>query len=130
MDVLSWYVSEIENVMAASTAGDSWTGLWLDVLKKAAREGHYPEMPRFGFGDPKSYSTMKSAVTRLSHSGAVRHGAEWYVCPFCRPSTVGVCCKIYFADAVQLSRFLDNFIRDATLVLITIFRRILTTSFL
>ena len=78
MEVLSWYVSEIENIMAASTAGDSWTGLWLDVLKKAAREGRYPEMPRFGFGDPKSYSTMKSAVTRLSHSGAVRHGAEWY----------------------------------------------------
>ena len=79
MDVLLWYVSEIENVMTASKAGDNWTGLWLDVLKKAAREGHYPEMPRFGFGDPKSYSTMKSAVTRLGHSGAVRHGAEWYV---------------------------------------------------
>lgn len=79
MSVLKWYMDEIENVMKTSKVGDSWTVNWLEVLKKAAREGFYPEMPRFGFGDPKSYSIMENAVTRLSHSGAVRHGAEWYV---------------------------------------------------
>jgi len=76
--VLTWYVNEIENVMKSSKVGDSWTVNWLEVLKKAAREGFYPEMPRFGFGDPKSYSIMKNAVSRLSHSGAVRHGAECF----------------------------------------------------
>lgn len=78
MDVLHWYVTEIENVMDSSRAGDSWTVKWLDVLKKAAREGFHPEMPRFGFGDPKSYSIMKSAVSHLKDTGAVRHGAECF----------------------------------------------------
>jgi len=78
MKVLKWYVDEIENVMKNSKVGESWTVTWLEVLKKAAREGFYPEMPRFGFGDPKSYSIMKNAVSRLSHSGAVRHGAECF----------------------------------------------------
>jgi len=78
MNVLKWLLSEIENVMENFTVGDSWTGCWFEVLKKAAREGMYPEMPRFGFGDPKSYSIMKNAVSCLSHSGAVRHGAECF----------------------------------------------------
>jgi hypothetical protein len=78
LKVLKWYVSEIENVLKDSVVGDSWTVRWLEVLKKAAREGHYPEMPRFGFGDPKSYSIMKSAVSRLRLTGAVRHGAECF----------------------------------------------------
>ena len=78
LEVLSWYVSEIEHLLSESKVGDSWTVRWLEVLKKAAREGRYPEMPRFGFGDPKSYSIMKSAVSCLSHSGAVRHGSECF----------------------------------------------------
>jgi hypothetical protein len=78
LNVLKWYVGEIENVMKTSKVGDSFTVKWLEILKKAAREGFYPEMPRFGFGDPKSYSIMKNAVSRLGHSGAVRHGAECF----------------------------------------------------
>jgi hypothetical protein len=78
LDVLTWMLSEIEFLLRESKVGDSWTVSWLEILKKAAREGRYPEMPRFGFGDPKSYSIMKSAVSRLSHSGAVRHGAECF----------------------------------------------------
>lgn len=78
MVVLKWYINEIENVMKSSKVGDSWTVQWLDVLKNAAKEGFYPEMPRFGFGDPKSYSIMENAVDRLNESGAVRHGAECF----------------------------------------------------
>lgn len=78
LNVLKWYVKEIENVMKTSKVGDSWTVNWLEILKKAAREGFYPEMPRFGFGDPKSYSIMENAVSRLAESGAVRHGAECF----------------------------------------------------
>ena len=78
LNVLKWYVGEIENLMKSSKVGDSFTVKWLEILKKAAREGFYPEMPRFGFGDPKSYSIMKNAVSRLGHSGAVRHGAECF----------------------------------------------------
>jgi len=78
MDVLAWYVSQIESVMSESKVGDSWTVRWLEVLKKAAREGRYPELPRFGFGDPKSYGIMKSSVGSLKLTGAVRHGSECF----------------------------------------------------
>lgn len=78
LDVLRWYVSEIERLLSESEAGASFTVCWLDVLKKAAREGRYPQMPRFGFGDPKSSSIMKLAVTQLGNTGAVRHGAECF----------------------------------------------------
>lgn len=78
LEVLSWSVSEIENVLATSIVGDSWTVRWLEVLKKAAREGIHPEIPQFGFGDPKSYAIMKSAVSHLKDTGAVRHGAECF----------------------------------------------------
>ena len=78
LDTLSWYVTEIESVMADSKVGDSWTVHWLEVLKRAAREGIYPEVPQFGFGDPKSTSIMRSAVLSLRETGAVRHGAECF----------------------------------------------------
>ena len=52
-----------------------WSLLWLEVLKKSS---FHPEIPRFGFGDPTSYGIVANAVDRLSNSGAVRHGAEWY----------------------------------------------------
>lgn len=35
-------------------------------------------MPRFGFGDPKSYSVMEMAVKRVQENGAVRHGPECF----------------------------------------------------
>ena len=35
-------------------------------------------LPRFGFGDPTSYSIMAGAVDRLRKTGALRHGAECF----------------------------------------------------
>ena len=49
-----------------------WSLLWLEVLKESS---YHPEIPRFGFGDPVSYSIVENAVERLQLSGAVRHGA-------------------------------------------------------
>lgn len=37
-----------------------------------------PSVPRYGYGDPKSYAIMECAVARLSICGAVRHGAECF----------------------------------------------------
>lgn len=37
-----------------------------------------PVVPRYGYGDPKSYAIMECAVARLSLCGAVRHGAECF----------------------------------------------------
>jgi 3',5'-cyclic-nucleotide phosphodiesterase len=53
----------------------NWTASWLNVMKK--NKSHIP-MPKYGFGDPKSYAIMKHAVQRLEEFGAVRHGAECF----------------------------------------------------
>lgn len=57
----------------------TWTSCWLNnVLKPSAIKGFIPVVPRFGFGDPKSYAIMEGAVGRLCICGAVRHGAECF----------------------------------------------------
>lgn len=57
----------------------SWTSRWLEILKKSADKGFHPTIPRFGFGDKKSYEMMKGAVGRsVQVNGAVRHGAECF----------------------------------------------------
>ena len=55
-------------------------------------------MPKYGFGDPKSYAIMKFAVQRLEDSGAVRHGAE--------------CFNFYFPQELD-----DEFLGKSALVL-------------
>jgi hypothetical protein len=56
-----------------------------NVLSAADDCCSMPKMPRFGFGDPKSYKIMVGAVARFVHNkngavrhGAVCHGAEFY----------------------------------------------------
>ena len=78
VELVNWTVSKIEGVLDDPVTGEGWTTRWLDVLKKEAVKGFYPKMPRFGFGDPKSYSLMRCAVDRLQETGAVRHGAECF----------------------------------------------------
>mmetsp|Transcript_4728 Transcript_4728/g.10519 ORF Transcript_4728/g.10519 Transcript_4728/m.10519 type:complete len:824 (-) Transcript_4728:6-2477(-) len=78
VDLVNWTVSKIESVLDAPPSSDTWTTRWLELLKKEAIKGFYPKMPRFGFGDPKSYSLMECAVDRLRDTGAVRHGAECF----------------------------------------------------
>ena len=83
IELLKWCVENAEGVLKEQHESDtpvSWTSRWLEVLKVSANKGFHPTIPRFGFGDEKSYEMMKGAVGRsVQVNGAVRHGAEWYV---------------------------------------------------
>ncbi len=65
--------------LRSSRRHPTWTSCWLNqVLKPSASKGFMPSVPRYGYGDPKSYAIMECAVARLSKCGAVRHGAECF----------------------------------------------------
>jgi hypothetical protein len=76
VDILKWCVNQIETILDSPTRPESWTNRWLEVLKRETRKGFHPSIPKFGFGDPKSYSIIENAVNRLTRDGSVRHGAE------------------------------------------------------
>lgn len=67
-------VDDIEKILKDCTEGRStnWTSAWLQEMKHHRTQ---VKMPKYGFGDPKSYAIMKYAVQRLEEFGAVRHGA-------------------------------------------------------
>lgn len=68
----------VESILKDCKEGKTknWTASWLDYLKHSK---HHLNMPKYGFGDPKSYAIMKHAVMRLEECGAVRHGAGMYL---------------------------------------------------
>ncbi|KAL7539749.1 hypothetical protein ACHAXR_009571 [Thalassiosira sp. AJA248-18] len=70
-------ISDIEKILDDNRDGKStnWTASWLHVMKHQKK---HITMPKYGFGDPKSYAIMKYAVQRLEEFGAVRHGAECF----------------------------------------------------
>jgi len=80
--VLQWSVDRIQGILEkqqTQPAATSWTSRWLDVLKVSASQyGFHPKIPALGFSDPKTKLIMKHAISRLSDSGAVRHGAECF----------------------------------------------------
>eukprot|EP00588_Corethron_pennatum_P010042 CAMPEP_0194271612 /NCGR_PEP_ID=MMETSP0169-20130528/5349_1 /TAXON_ID=218684 /ORGANISM="Corethron pennatum, Strain L29A3" /LENGTH=510 /DNA_ID=CAMNT_0039014001 /DNA_START=375 /DNA_END=1904 /DNA_ORIENTATION=+ len=77
--LLKELLAEIEGILDSPISSESWTKRWLEVLKKIANNNKsYPKMPKFGFGDPKSYAIMENVVSRLKLNGAVRHGAECF----------------------------------------------------
>jgi hypothetical protein len=78
LDVLKWSVSGIEKILDSPTRPDNWTSRWLEILKEAAGDKLQAKTPRFGFGDPKSYSIMENLVKNHMTNGAVRHGAECF----------------------------------------------------
>jgi hypothetical protein len=78
LECLKWMVHQIGTILDGPTRPEAWTNRWLEVLKIESRKGFHPDIPRFGFGDPKSYSIMQNAVSRLTGDGAVRHGAECF----------------------------------------------------
>ena len=82
VECLQWCVSKTKFVLdqqqTNESSNSSWTLSWLQVLKSSVANGFNLTMPRFGFGDKKSYSIMESAVSRLQGNGAVRHGAECF----------------------------------------------------
>lgn len=84
VEVLKWCVQQIETIVKAElteTRNGSvrdikpWSVKWLEILKDSS---FHPDIPRFGFGDPVSYSIVENAVDRLNLTGAVRHGAECF----------------------------------------------------
>jgi hypothetical protein len=79
VELMKWMNDRVGDILAKNKPDVSWTSRWFDVLT-AADDSAMPEMPRFGFGDPKSYKIMEGAVARFVHNknGAVRHGAECF----------------------------------------------------
>jgi hypothetical protein len=84
LDLVKWSVNKIKTILDTQAKEDpetpllSWTKCWLKVLQEAAGKGFQPTMPKFGFGDPRSYSIMEQAVEQLQEDGCVRHGAECF----------------------------------------------------
>lgn len=74
VELIHEMVDDTEKILAGNMEGRcrNWTSSWLDNMKH--KTGHHP-MPKYGFGDPKSYAIMRHAVKRLEEFGAVRHGA-------------------------------------------------------
>lgn len=70
-----WCIDRIEEILNSPKSSDSWTERWLDVLKK---DNPHPDIPPYGFGDPKSYGIMERAALQLIDTGAVRHGSECF----------------------------------------------------
>ncbi|KAL7534355.1 hypothetical protein ACHAWF_004810, partial [Thalassiosira exigua] len=70
-------LADTEKILTDCREGKSnnWTASWLETMKHQRKHVH---MPKYGFGDPKSYAIMKHAVKRLEEFGAVRHGAGAY----------------------------------------------------
>lgn len=75
IDVLKWCLKAIEEILSTPNNTKSWTACWLEILK---RDGHHPDTPRFGYGDPTSNRMIEKAVSNLHAYGAVRHGAECF----------------------------------------------------
>jgi len=77
VELLHDVLGEIDNILKENEEGKSnnWTASWLNTMKHQKK---HITMPKYGFGDPKSYAIMKYAVQRLEEFGAVRHGAECF----------------------------------------------------
>lgn len=81
VDLVKWSVDNIRDVLddqASKYSTNGWMETWFGVLKKAALKGFYPRTPKYGNGDPRSYKIIEVAVSRLSETGCVRHGAECF----------------------------------------------------
>lgn len=79
VELMKWMIERIDKVLTTQKKNASWASHWFNVLDQPDQRRKI-DMPRFGFGDPKSYEMMAGAVTRFAHNknGAVRHGAECF----------------------------------------------------
>lgn len=69
-------IDQLLKERAHSGSEDGWMQAWFKILRQAAASGFYPQTPRFGNGDPKTYKIIESAASRLKETGSVRHGPE------------------------------------------------------
>jgi hypothetical protein len=76
VDMLKWCIKHISGILDSPSRPDCWTNRWLEILKDESNRGFHPTIPKYGFGDTKSYSIMRNAIERLIADGSVRHGAE------------------------------------------------------
>jgi hypothetical protein len=76
LDVLKWCIDQIGSILESPTRPEGWTNRWIEVLTHESNQGFHPSIPKYGFGDAKSYFIMRNAVERLTADGSVRHGAE------------------------------------------------------
>eukprot|EP00927_Polykrikos_kofoidii_P039723 TRINITY_DN34052_c0_g1_i1.p1 TRINITY_DN34052_c0_g1~~TRINITY_DN34052_c0_g1_i1.p1 ORF type:complete len:1293 (-),score=179.43 TRINITY_DN34052_c0_g1_i1:7-3885(-) len=83
LELVSWSLDIAEEIMSSPVDGVSWTSRWLECLKREALHGFSPDIPKYGFGDPKSYKLMADVIVATEPCGAVRHGAECF--NFCFP---------------------------------------------
>jgi hypothetical protein len=77
-DLMMWCLDHIEDILEEDPSSESWTVQWLEILKEESSNGFVPEIPEYGFGDPKSYGIMEKAANKLVDTGAVRHGSECF----------------------------------------------------
>eukprot|EP00934_Nitzschia_sp_Nitz4_P009408 Nitzschia sp. Nitz4//scaffold108_size72880//33102//35126//NITZ4_005815-RA/size72880-processed-gene-0.52-mRNA-1//-1//CDS//3329532669//9398//frame0 len=77
-DLMMWCVNHIEQILDDKRTHETWTVRWLELLKQEASSGFIPDIPEYGFGDPKSYGIMEHAAKKLIDTGAVRHGSECF----------------------------------------------------
>jgi hypothetical protein len=79
-DLMLWCVDRIEQILDSKPSTDTWTVRWLEVLKQDASSKRLANLhiPRYGFGDPKSYGIMERAAEQMIDTGAVRHGSECF----------------------------------------------------
>jgi hypothetical protein len=75
--LIMWGLDHTETILN-SLDHNPWTSRWLEVLKKETERGFHPKTPKYGFGDPTSYSFVEQIVQVCESSGAVRHGAECF----------------------------------------------------
>ena len=75
-DLMIWCVNQIGEILDSRPTADTWTVRWLEILKRESKNGLNPDIPEYGFGDPKSYAIMEQTAKRLIDTGAVRHGME------------------------------------------------------
>ncbi len=79
VDLMKWLINHVEEVLSERNE-KGWTSRWLDILKENMSNGFHPEVPKYGFGDPKSSAIVEGAVARFTNqrNGAIRHGAECF----------------------------------------------------
>lgn len=74
-ELIMWTLDRTREIL--QTPNDKvWTSRWLEVLKAEAEKGFHPQIPKYGFGDPTSYTLIEDVVKETAPCGAIRHGAE------------------------------------------------------
>lgn len=78
LELAQWSLERTEELLQIPFKKGSWTSQWLELLTREINKGFYPNIPRYGFGDPTSYRITEDIIAATVGSGAVRHGPECF----------------------------------------------------